>query len=251
MTAQTLKPEEILIAVDGSIGDELRNVIEEYRQGNNTLFTVCYYPKNRGLGAVLHDALLLCRNDFIARMDADDYSVPERIEKQAEIFRKYPELNVVGCIVDEFEDDISHPVAHVILPEKPEDVLKFARRRSPMRHPCMLYRKSEIIAVGNYRNVYHYEDYDLQERILHKKPGMGGGIYNIQEVLVYMRISKDFYRRRGGIRLMYSSLKMKARFLKDGFISLPDFIISGFGQALVTLMPGFLREWFYKKFLRK
>ncbi|MBQ7154076.1 MAG: glycosyl transferase family 2, partial [Synergistaceae bacterium] len=74
--------------------------------------------------------------------------------------------------------------------------------------------------------------------------------YNLQEVLVYMRVSKDFYRRRGGIKLTLSSLKLKYGFLRSGFISITDFLISGFGQAAVTLMPGFMREWFYKKFLR-
>lgn len=175
MLNQTIAPEEIFIAVDGPISTELHEVIEGYVKEHEDIFTVHYYDTNRGIWAVLKDSLPLCRNEFIARMDADDYSVPTRIEKQAEIFRKYPELNVVGCNVDEFEDDINHPVAHVILPEKPEDVMKFARRRSPMRHPAMLYRKSEVISVGNYRNVYLYEDYELQARILRKKPGEGGG----------------------------------------------------------------------------
>ena len=80
---------------------------------------------------------------------------------------------------------------------------------------------------------------------------MWGGAYNIQEVLVHMRISRDYYyKRRGGIKLALSSLKLKFGFFRTGFISFTDFLISGFGQAIVTLMPGFMREWFYKKFLR-
>ena len=162
MTAQTLKPEEILIAVDGPISDELKDVIESYRLSDEALFTVIYYPDNRGLGTLLRDALPMCRNEFVARMDADDYSVPTRIEKQAEVFAKYPGLSAVGCNVDEFTEDISRPVAHVVLPETPEECLKFARRRCPMRHPALLYKKSDVIAAGSYSGKYHLlEDYDL------------------------------------------------------------------------------------------
>ena len=65
-----------------------------------------------------------------------------------------------------------------------------------------------------------------------------------------VRTSEDFFRRRGGIGLAVSSLKMKFGFLRSGFISFTDFLISGFGQAFVSLMPGAFIEWFYKKFLR-
>ena len=78
----------------------------------------------------------------------------------------------------------------------------------------------------------------------------GGGVYNIQEVLTYVRVSRDYYRRRRGLRLAVSSLKLKAYFLKTGFISLWDFIVSGFGQAFVAIMPVSFTEWFYKTFLR-
>ncbi|MBQ7170592.1 MAG: hypothetical protein IJR63_11905 [Synergistaceae bacterium] len=66
-----------------------------------------------------------------------------------------------------------------------------------------------------------------------------------------MRVSKDYYRRRRGLRLTVSSLKMKAYFLRTGFISFTDFIVSGFGQAFVSIMPASFTEWFYKTFLRK
>ena len=145
MLAQTLKPEEVFIAVDGPIGDELSGVIEGYRRKYGGLFTVKYYPESRGIALTLKDSLPLCRNEFIARTDADDYSAPERVEKQAEVFEKNPSFSIVGCNVDEFTDDITKPVSHVVLPETTEEIYKFARRRTPMRHPAMLYKKSEVM----------------------------------------------------------------------------------------------------------
>lgn len=250
MLAQTLKPDEIVIAVDGPISKELRGVIESYRTKHEDLFNVHYYSENRGLGLLLRDAIYLCRNEFIARMDADDYSVPERIEKQAEIFRKFPELSAVGCNCIEFEDDISKPAAYVILPEMPQEILEFSRRRNPVSHPTLLYKKSDVIAAGNYRNFYRIEDYDLVMRILHKLPKGGGGIYNIQEMLYCMRINKDFYKRRTGLKFLIVVIKLETYFLRENFISFKDYFIRCSVQTFINLMPSSFCEWFYKKFLR-
>ena len=250
MLNQTIPPEEYFIAVDGPIGEELQEVLNDYRKRYGDLFTIYYHPENRGIGAILGEVLPLCRNEFIARMDADDYSVPERIEKEAAVFEEHPEYDWVGSNVDEFHDDISRPVSHVIMPETHEEILKFARRRCPFRQPTLLVRKSAVIDAGGYRDFHRHEDYDLIVRMLHNIRGGGKG-YNLQEVLVYVRISKDFYRRRGGLQLALENLKVKAEFLRKGFISYSDFIISGLGQAVIALMPSFFIEWFYKKFLRK
>ena len=156
----------ILVAVDGPIGEELQGVLDGYKEKYGDLFTIQHYKENRGQGATLRDALPLCRNEYIARMDADDYSVPTRMEKEFAVFERYPELSGVGSNVDEFYDDMSNPVSHVIMPEPPEEVVKFARRRCPFRQPTFLVKKSAVMAAGNYRSVYRYEDYDLVVRIL-------------------------------------------------------------------------------------
>ena len=250
MLAQTIPPEEILIAVDGPINDDLRGVIEDYRKNYGKLFTVHYFETGRGLGSVLRDTLPLCRNEFIARMDADDYSEPARIERQAEMFRKFPELKVVGCNVDEFEDNITQTVAHVVMPETSKEISNFARRRNPIRHPTTLFKKSEIIAAGNYKALMRLEDYELWMRMIHNNTKSGDGLYNIQEPLVHMRVNKTFYRRRGGWLVILFTIKVYADFLKCGYISFPDFLVNVFGRTFVSLMPGGFIEWFYKKFLR-
>ena len=246
---QTIPPEEYFIAVDGPVGDELQKILDDYQSRYGEVFTIKYFPVNRGIGAVMKDTLPLCRNEFIARMDADDYSVPERIEKELAVFESDSECVWVGSNVDEFIDDMEHPVSHVIMPETNEEILKFGRRRCPFRQPTLLFKKSAVIAAGGYRDFHRHEDYDLIERMLHNERDGGNG-YNIQEVLVYVRISRDFYRRRGGVQLALEDLKVKADFLRKGYISFADFIISGFGLAFVALMPGAFIEWFYKKFLR-
>ena len=247
MLAQTLPPEEILIAVDGPIGNDLMTVISQYCSERPETFSLYQSPIQEGLGASLSKALPLCRNTYIARMDADDYSSPERLSMQFAVLDRRDDVDIVGCNVDEFMDDITNPVSHVILPESPEDTLRFAKRRCPMRHPTLLYRKDDVLKAGNYAPLYTFEDYDLIVRMLHR----GLRLYNVQEPLVSMRVSPDFYARRGGPRFVACMIRTKWRFLVTGFSSPLDFLVSCLGQTFVGLMPGPFRAWFYRTFLRK
>ena len=247
MLAQTLPPEEILIAVDGPIGNDLMSVIDQYRTAQPEVFSLCQSPERAGLGALLRKAVPLCRNAYIARMDADDYSSPERLAKQFAVLDQRSDVDIVGCNVDEFTDGVTSPVSHVVLPESPEDAAQFAKRRCPMRHPALLYRKDDVLTAGNYAPLYTFEDYDLIVRMLHR----GLRLYNIQEPLVSMRISPDFYMRRGGPRFVFCMIRTKWNFLAMGFSSPLDFLVSCLGQIFVGLMPGSFRAWFYRTFLRK
>ena len=82
-----------------------------------------------------------------------------------------------GSNVEEFEDNIDNIKCHVILPENHDDIIKFSKKRCPFRHPSLLYKKSEIIKAGNYRQYYLCEDYDLYVRLLRN----GCKCYNIQK----------------------------------------------------------------------
>ncbi|MBQ7154077.1 MAG: glycosyltransferase [Synergistaceae bacterium] len=153
MLNQTIPPEEYMIAVDGPIGKELQLVLNDYVKRYPEVFTIHYHPVNRGVGAILGEVLPLCRNEFIVRMDADDYSVPKRVEKELAVFAEHPNLGWVGSNVDEFIDDMKNPVSHVIMPETNEDILKFGRKRCPFRQSSVVFKKSVVVVAGGYRNV--------------------------------------------------------------------------------------------------
>ena len=55
----------------------------------------------------LNEGLKHCSHDIVARMDTDDIAKPERFEKQLAVFKKHPDIDVVGAWIDEFENDIS------------------------------------------------------------------------------------------------------------------------------------------------
>lgn len=247
MMNQTIKCDEFVLVEDGPLTDELYKVINSYLKEFPNIFKVIKFKENKGLGIALKIGVENCSNEFIARMDSDDYSIPTRIEKQFDIFEKNPDLGLVGSNVAEFNGSISNVICDVLLPETQNKIYKFSKTRCPFRHPSLLFKKSEIIAAGNYRSFYLYEDYDLYVRLLRNNCKC----YNFQENLVYMRVSEDFYKRRGGIRYLKSILKFKNEQLSNGYFSKYDYFKSTFPHVIVCLMPNALRDWVYRNLLRK
>ena len=247
MFEQTILPNEFVIIEDGPLTPELYSIINKWKALYENEIKIVKLEKNVGLGLALQRGILECSNEFIARMDSDDYSKPNRIEKQFEVFENNPCLGLVGTNVEEFEGSIENINCSVILPEKHEDIYKFSKKRCPFRHPSLLYKKSEVLKAGNYRKFYLCEDYDLYVRMLRNKCMC----YNIQEPLVFMRIGADFYKRRGGFKYMKTILKFKNEQLKIGYFSLADYLISTIPHILVCLMPNSLRDFVYRNLLRK
>lgn len=247
MMDQTVLCDEFVLVEDGKLTEELDKVIEKYVKEYPKLFKIVKIKKNGGLGPALERGINECKNEYIARMDSDDYSLPNRIERQFDIFFSDSELGLVGTNVEEFEGEIDNVNCHVVLPESNDDIVKFSKRRCPFRHPTLLYKKEEVLKAGNYREFYLCEDYDLYVRMITS----GCKCYNIQEPLLFMRIGKDFYKRRGGWKYMKTILKFKNEQLKNGYFSLPDYLKSTIPHIIVCLMPNSLRDWVYRNLLRK
>ena len=247
MMNQTVVTNEFVLVEDGPLTDELYEVIYKYQKKYPKIFKIIKIKKNGGLGPALERGIKECTNEFIARMDSDDYSLPNRIEEQFKIYEKYPELGLVGTNVEEFEGSIENVNCHVILPEFQDDIYKFSKKRCPFRHPSLLYKKSAVLKAGNYREFYLCEDYDLYVRML----SSGCKCYNIQTPLVYMRIGSDFYKRRGGWKYMKTILRFKNEQLKTGYFSLFDYLRSTIPHIIVCLLPNGLRDWIYRNLLRK
>lgn len=247
MLRQTVKCDEFVIVEDGQLSEELNRIIDEYQKKYPEIFNIIKLEKNRGLGLALKLGIENCKNEWIARMDSDDYSPNDRIEKQFNILKKYPDLGIIGTNANEFYGDISNVVAKVILPETNEEIISFSKRRCPYRHSGIIYKKSEVLKAGNYQECYLCEDYDLYARM--ELNGTKG--YNVQEALLYVRVNPEFYGRRGGIKYLKSILKFKKRLYDCGFYSFKDYTISSLAHVIVCLMPNKVREFIYKKLLRK
>lgn len=247
MLDQTIKPSEFVLVEDGPLTDELDKVVEKYENTYPDIFKVVKLSKNVGLGPALKRGVEECSYDFIARMDSDDYCLPERIEKQFEVFESNPDIGMVGTNVSEFIDTIENVVCNVILPETNEEIVDFSKKRNPLRHPSVMFKKSEILSAGNYREYYLCEDYDMWLRMIRN----GCKCYNIQNIYVYMRIGEDFFKRRGGHKYFKSIKKFKKEQLHNGYFTKVEYFKTIIPHMIVCYMPNFMRDLIYRKLLRK
>ena len=248
MLDQTVAPDEIVMVKDGPLTPELEEVLAAYVEANPGLFKFVCLTENKGLGYALSKGILACANELIARMDTDDYSVPNRIERQLVEFRKDPALDMLGTQVYEFIESPDKPISVSNLPTEPESIKTYSKRRNPFRHTPMMFRKSCVLSVGNYSSEYlFFEDWDLFNRML--AHGCKGR--NLDDPLVSVRVSPDFFGRRGGVSYLKHIWKFKSEQLRCGYFSPMDFCVSFVPHALVCLMPNALRSFVYTKMLRK
>lgn len=251
MLDQTIKADEFIIVKDGPLTPELDSVIDFYIDYAPGLFNIITNPTNLGLGPALRKGVIASKNELIARMDSDDFSVPNRCEEQLKLFEKDPELGMVGSYEAEFIDSIDNVVSIHKEPETNQEIYNFMRRRCAVLHPTVIFRKSEVIRAGNYQETSFYavyEDYDLFARMIFDAKVK---CYNIQECLYYIRTSEDFYERRGGVEYAKTVLRFKWNQFKKKHMSFMDFCISGLGQAFVCILPNKVRKMIYMNFLRK
>ena len=242
---QTTCPDEVILVEDGPLGSDLNDIISEYSAKYPTL-KIIPLPTNQGLGKALNEGLKHCSYDIVARMDTDDIAKPDRFEKQLAVLEKYSDIDEVGAWIEEFEDDISDVKSVRKLPELPDDIRQFAKRRNPINHPVVMFRKSAVLAAGGYQHFPLFEDYYLWIRMLMN----GAKFYNIQESLLYFRFSPEMFKRRGGWRYVISELHFLQKMRQMHFISFSEFMQNLFVRFSIRLIPNSLRAIIYTKLIR-
>lgn len=241
---QTLPPGEVVLVQDGPITKELYEVVMKWKVQLPINHVI--HPDNLGLGKALSSGLLQCKGELVARMDADDICHPCRFERQVKYLQDHPDIDVVGSWIAEFEGEVDNVVSHRILPASHEQLLSFSKKRCPLNHPAVVYRKKSILAVGNYDQFKNQQDYHLWVRLLNA----GYKIANIPEALLFMRISSSLFRRRGGWKYFMIEWEVQKDFLRMGFINIYEFTRNVTMRGIVRLVPNGFREKIYKIGLR-
>lgn len=247
MLLQTLPTNDFVIVCDGPLTSELDAVLNHFEEQNPGLFQIIRLPENIGIGAAANIGLRYCRNEYIAKMDADDISVPWRCEREMELFAQHQELSVVGGYIAEFDEDPQMPFAIRKVPLQYKDILIFARRRQPFNNVSVMYKKSAVEAVGGYRPLNRCEDFDLYTRLLHA----GYRAQNIDEVLVNVRVDKGGASRRSSFATLKGIAVSRWYAFKIGFSSIWDFLFCVLGEVCIIVCPRFVSRFIYNKFLRQ
>ena len=233
--AQTLKADEIVLVEDGEIPPALDEVISRYPD-----LHIVKLEKNLQLGRALETGLKACHHELIARMDTDDIMMPDRLEKQYRFMMEHPDVAACGGDIAEFtEEDTILREKH--MPASPQELFRYGKKRNPLNHMTVMFRKSAIEAAGGYRHFPGLEDYDLWSRLL----ANGYHIANIPEVLVKARIGDRFASRRGGWAYFKRYLRLRKEQHQIGYLNIKEYIVACVLTFGMTVMPEKLREKAY------
>jgi glycosyltransferase involved in cell wall biosynthesis len=247
---QSLLPSQIVLVVDGSINDDLQNIINNFMQDCLSLpisLDVIYLEKNKGHGEARRVSIENARHNLIALMDADDISRYERFERQASVFNNN-NFSIVGGQIMEISHDTKKEISMRSVPSTDKDIKRYLKTRCPFNQVSVMFKKKDVLKAGNYIDFYHNEDYYLWIRMYLE----GFEFYNIPEVLVDVRIDKDFYNRRGGWKYFLSELRLQGIMYKHNIISLLRLLFNSSARFVIqVLVPLKLRGALFKLFFRR
>lgn len=240
---QELPPDEVVLVEDGPLNEELKAVIHEYGKK----LKIVKLKENKGLGLALRKGLDHCSYDIVARMDSDDIAKPKRFRKQMVWMVEHPETDVLGSWVEEFKDTPNNVVSIRKVPENSGELLRFSRKRNPMNHPSVMFRKQRVLNAGGYRDCPLFEDYDLWVRMLQN----GAIFHNLQESLLWFRLSSQLYSRRGGRHYIRKEIAFQKQMHREGHISCGRMMLNILIRTTMRALPERWRKYGYLFFLRK
>lgn len=243
LLSQTLPPFEIVLVKDGPLTPELEEVIA----GKESLFPGVIHPvqlsANQGLGSALREGLLHCQSEYVARMDSDDISYPDRMEKQMKYLADHPDVDILSGVIDEFDTDESHVTGSRVLPLENDDIWAFARTRSPFNHAAVTYKKSKVLAAGSYRgDLPRVEDHDLWMRMYRANAKAA----NLKDHLLFVRCGGGMHTRRHGLKNALALRRFYREMYMMGEIGYTHYLFDIACACGLQLMPAWLHKACYK-----
>lgn len=244
---QTIKPDEVVLVVDGPVSKDIDLVIKKY-EDKYPFFNVIRLETNGGLGNALKIAVENAKYDLIARMDSDDVSVNTRFAEQLSFFVNNPDIDIVGGDITEFIDKESNVVGKRSVPKSNYEIREYMKTRCAMNHVSVMYKKASVINAGGYQDWFWNEDYYLWIRMWLN----GAKFANTGTVLVNVRVGEEMYQRRGGAKYFNSEKGLQDYMLQHNMINYITYL-NNVGKRFVVqkLLSNKIRGWVFRTFARK
>jgi len=243
---QQRRPGDVVIVQDGPVPEDLDTTLKQLIDSSPVPVQHLVLAENAGLGPALDAGLARCLFDVVARMDADDVSLPHRFARQIPLIEAG--ADIVGSALLEFSDDRQDP-RHIVgrrtPPLAPDEIVTYSRFHDPFNHPTVVYRRSAVQAAGGYQDLPLMEDYLLFARML----ANGAKPANVAEPLVHYRVGAGAYARRGGMRLLRSEIALQRRFRELGITSRTEFARNVLIRGGYRLVPERLRRFAYRRLI--
>lgn len=222
------EPCHLYLYRDGIVGGELQNVLDSFSKEG----AVRYYcdDVNMGLARSLNrliDVLIVEDYEYVARMDSDDISAPERLRKQVRYLNRKSNVDVCGTFAREF--GASYALSLKSLPTEHNKLVDFSISRCPFIHPTVMFRSNVFRSGYRYPvNTTLTEDMAFWFELL----DAGFTFGNLGEVLLDYRLSESTVGRRRGIKKGWSEFIIRLRYL----IKLRRFSLANFSKVFFRLV---------------
>lgn len=238
---QSLSPNEIILILDGPVSKSTELMLKNLSQPIKELLIIIKNNKRSGLAYSLNKGINIAKNDVIARMDADDVSLPNRFKLQFDFIEKNMFVDVVGGFINEVSLDLKKIYSIRKVPIERIEIEKKIRFSNPISHPSVMFRKKAIIEVGGYPLFNRAQDFALWSLLISK----GYCLTNIPEVLVNMRTGDNMFKRRG-ISYFKSELKVFQFQKKIGLYGNFIFIVNVITRFLLRSAPIWAKKIIYQ-----
>lgn len=233
-----------LIMCDDCSSDDTYKVAEEYKNKYPEKIILVRNETNSRLAFSLNHCLKYATGKYVARMDGDDISLPDRFEKQIKFLKENPDVDLVGTAMQRFNDKGKHDIVYGV--KNPDRYT--LRKHIPFCHATIMTYKSVYDKLGGYtvaERTKRAQDYDLWFRFFYA--GFRGE--NLVEALYMVREDKNAVRRRTArVRInAFKTTLIGYRLLKYPFWWLLKPTVNLFVR-LIT--PYFIVDW-YRAFQSK
>ena len=237
---QVRPPDEVVLVEDGPLPRELADCLEELCAASPVPVVRVRLTENGGLAKALEAGLAACAHEVVARMDADDVSLPDRFALQLPQMEAGADL--VGTALLEIGAHEGDVVGQRTPPTSTAVIARTARLHDPFNHPTVVYRKSAVAAAGGYEHLPLMEDYWLFARMIAR----GARVANSPQALVLYRVGAGAYSRRGGRQLLRAELALQTRFLRSGFVTPAEYVRNVAVRGAYRLVPAAVRRPAYR-----
>ena len=210
---QTYKNFEFIVIDDFST-DNTYSILEKYAKADGRI-RLFRNERNLQQAETTNFGIKQSKGEYIARIDADDISIPSRLARQIEFLENNPEIGVCGSWYKSFSNDIDKAIEVVKLKTKPEDIkIQMYLFQNELANPSTMMRRSVFSKIQYDINVGGYaEDWHIWIKMLDEKIKLA----NIDEFLLHYRISSTQFSQINSDKLEIQNNKIRVYGLKKVF----------------------------------
>lgn len=243
---QTRKPDEVILVQDGPVADELSSVIGQWKDRLGEALVLLVNETNLGLTKSLNKGIKVAKGEYIARMDSDDISLPDRFLHQVEFMDSHTDISVLGGSIQEFNDK-DGIIGERHFPADTASIKQYIHKASPVAHPAVMIRKSLFDEGVLYNEEYRTtQDLALWFDVL----ATGHQMANLDEYVLQFRRETNVYQRRKNKVDSRLELKIHLKGIKTLFGFSPIKSLYPVARYILRLMPNSVIHWFYNGKLR-